>query len=45
MIISHLTYNLNNNIITITIAAMKITIFDFTLPGENRFCERENEKV
>ena len=44
MIISHLTYNLNN-IIMITIAAIKITIFDFTLTGENRFCERENEKV
>lgn len=44
MIISHLTYNFNN-IIMITIAAIKIKIFDFTLPGENRFCERENEKV
>ena len=44
MIISHLTYNFNN-IIMIKIAAIKITIFDFTLPGENRFCERENEKV
>ena len=44
MTISHLTYNFDN-IIMIIIAAIKITIFDFTLPGENRFCEREDEKV
>ena len=29
----------------IMIAAIKITTLNFTLPGESRFCEKENEKV